>query len=491
MDNPTIFISGTTGYIGAKLVRLLHHGGLNIRCGARIPEFLKGKVPPEVEVVRADCFDKNSLIEALTGVHMAYYLVHSLAITKGQDFEELEHQCATNFAEAASECGVQRIIYLGGLGVEDTDLSPHLRSRQKVGKILSSTGVSVVEFRASIIIGSGSLSFEMIRALCERLPFMICPRWVKSMAQPIGVWSTLDYLTSALKLETEGHKVYEIGGSEQVCYLDIMKEYCRQRGLKRAFIVVPFLTPYLSSLWLGLITPVFARIGRKLVDSLKNSTVITDLSAQQDFPEIALDDLRQTIERSLRDEDAQVRRGRWSDALTTNTTLVNWGGFRQGNKIVDSHSITIESDNPEAVFEPIRRIGGANGWYYANFLWKIRGFMDLLVGGVGLKRGRPDPQDLLVGDTVDWWRVQEYDPPSYLRLFAEMKTPGRAWLEFQVSSIAKDRYEIKQTAIFDPHGILGLMYWYALYPLHGIIFRGMLKEMGRQIQVSATSKVQS
>ena len=302
MSSPKVFVSGATGYIGAKLVRLLHHEGFKVRCGARIPEFLGSKVPEDVEVVQADCLDLESLEVALKGIDTAYYLVHSLAITKGQDFESLEHRCASNFAAAASRCGVKSIVYLGGLGVEDSQLSPHLRSRQQVGKLLNSTDVPVIEFRASIIIGSGSLSFEMIRALCERLPFMICPRWVKSMAQPIGVWSTLSYLRAALDQDQQGHLIYEIGGSEQVCYLDIMKEYCRQRGLKRAFIVVPFLTPYLSSLWLGLITPVFARIGRKLVDSLKNSTVVTDSRAQQDFPEIPLDNLRETIERSLREE---------------------------------------------------------------------------------------------------------------------------------------------------------------------------------------------
>ena len=477
-----ILIAGATGYIGSKLLRNLNHAGHKVRCGARIPEFLKSRAPSNVEVVPLDCTLPDTLQTATEEIDSAFYLVHSLGTKQGSKFESIEYDCARNFAQVAAKNGVKKIIYLGGLGEPETKLSAHLRSRQKVGEILASTGVPVIEFRASIILGAGSLSFEMVRALCERLPIMICPKWVKTKAQPIGVWSVLEYLQEAIDHDCIGHEIIEIGGIQQVSYLQIMQEYSRLRGLPRRFIPVPFLTPTISSLWLGLVTPLYYRIGRKLIDSLKNPTVVTNNSAKSKFPTVEIEDLSTALAKTIAHEEKESRQVRWSDAIGSKGLRRKWAGVRFGNRIVDSHSLEIKAKNANAAFAPIRRIGGRNGWYYANFLWKIRGFLDLLVGGVGIRRGRPDPDELAVGDTVDWWRVEAYEPDQLLRLYAEMKTPGRAWLEFRVKEIRPGQYRISQNAIFDPIGVMGLLYWYSLYPLHGIIFKGMLRNMRSQIK---------
>lgn len=477
-----VLIAGASGYIGSRLLLNLHKSGHLVRCGARIPEFLRSRVPDAVEVVTLDCLTPDTLRNACKNVDLAYYLVHSLGVSQGQHFENLEYQCAQNFADAAAANGIKKIIYLGGLGNPDTQLSKHLRSRQKVGEILASTGVKVIEFRASIILGAGSLSFEMVRALCERLPIMICPKWVKTRAQPIGVWSVLQYLQKAIEYNPQGHEIIEIGGSEQVSYLQIMQEYCRQRGLNRKFIPVPFLTPTISSLWLGLVTPLYARVGRKLIDSLKNPTIIRNNDARDKFPEVSVEDLGAAVAETISKEEHESRQIRWSDAIGSKGLRRQWAGVRFGNRIVDSHSLEVSANDRDTAFLPIRRIGGKNGWYFANFLWRLRGFLDLLAGGVGIRRGRPDSEHLVVGDTLDWWRVEAYEPGHLLRLYAEMKTPGRAWLEFRITQIADKRYKITQNAIFDPIGLGGLLYWYSLYPLHGIIFKGMLRNMRSQIK---------
>lgn len=477
-----VLIAGASGYIGSRLLLNLQQAGHQVRCGARIPEFLKSRVPTTIEVVTLDCLAPDTLSDACKNVDFAYYLVHSLGASQGQHFEDLEYQCAQNFANAAAANRIKKIIYLGGLGNSDTQLSEHLRSRQKVGQILASTGVQVIEFRASIVLGAGSLSFEMVRALCERLPIMICPKWVKTRAQPIGVWSVLQYLQKAMEYTPDGHEIIEIGGSEQVSYLQIMQEYCRQRGLRRRFIPVPFLTPTISSLWLGLVTPLYARVGRKLIDSLKNPTIITNNDARDKFPDITVEDLETAVAETISKEEHESRQIRWSDAIGSKGLRRQWAGVRFGNRIVDSHSLDISASDRDTVFLPIRRIGGKNGWYFANFLWRLRGFLDLLAGGVGIRRGRPDSENLVVGDTLDWWRVEAYEPGHLLRLYAEMKTPGRAWLEFRVTELAENRYRITQNAIFDPIGLGGLLYWYSLYPLHGIIFKGMLRNMRSQIK---------
>jgi uncharacterized protein YbjT (DUF2867 family) len=480
-----VLVTGATGYIGGRLLKALEKAGWPVRCLARQPEFLRPRVAPNTEVVKADCFDQASLPPAMTGVHTAYYLVHSMG-SSGK-FEEEDRQAALNFAASARQAGVRRLIYLGGLGAEGQSLSAHLRSRQEVADILRSSGIPTIEFRASIVIGSGSLSFEMIRALVQRLPVMICPRWVAVKAQPIAVEDVTAYLLQALELPVEDAAVFEIGGADQVSYGEIMQEYARQCGLRRWMIPVPVLTPRLSSLWLGLVTPIYARIGRKLVDSMRNPTLVRNPSALKVF-DIRPRGLKDAIERALHNENREFAETSWSDALSSSGKTQSWGGVRFGTRLVDSRTLRV-SVTPAAAFAPIRRIGGATGWYFADFLWWLRGFLDLLAGGVGMRRGRRNAETLAVGDALDFWRVEEFKPNRCLRLVAEMKVPGRAWLQFEVEPIDSQpnsqAASIRQTAIFDPAGLGGLAYWYVLYPAHRWIFAGMLRAIALRAELDA------
>jgi uncharacterized protein YbjT (DUF2867 family) len=393
-----------------------------------------------------------------------------------RDYAAQDRIAAENFAKAATQAGVRRLIYLGGLGNPDEKLSKHLRSRQETGNILRAHHAQVIEFRASIVIGSGSLSFEMIRALVERLPIMICPRWVQVKAQPIAIEDLLAYLLAARNLPPAPSQIFEIGGPDQVSYGQIMQETARQRGLKRWMIPVPLLTPYHSSLWLGFVTPLYARVGRKLVESLRNPTLVSNNLAEAVFA-VRPRSVREAIARALVNEDWEFAETRWSDALSSAGPSQAWGGARYGSRLVDSRTVNVAVP-PEQAFAPIRRIGGRTGWYYGNWLWSLRGFLDLLTGGVGVRRGRRDPDNLQVGEPLDFWRVEAFERPQRLRLKAEMKVPGRAWLEFEVTPCEQGS-TIRQTAIFDPLGVAGLLYWYGIYPLHQFVFAGMLRNLAR------------
>lgn len=472
-----ILLTGATGYVGGRLLNALQDEGIKVRCLARNPEYLKAKVTAGTEVVRGDVLDRDSLVGAMSGVDTAYYMVHSMGAKR--DFEDLDRQAATNFGEAAQKCGVKRIIYLGGLGERSAKLSAHLRSRQEVGNILRSFDVQVIELRASIVIGSGSLSFEMIRAIVERLPVMITPRWVYVVAQPIAISDLVQYLLSASELKLDGHQIFEIGGQDQVSYGDLMREYARQRGLRRLMIPVPVLTPKLSSLWLGLVTPLYARVGRKLIDSIRHPTVVQDGSARLVFG-IKPRGVKEAIAEALRNEDQELAQSRWSDALSSAGPGRNWGGVRFGSRLVDCREAPV-CQKPEMAFEAIQRIGGETGWYYANWLWRIRGFIDLLLGGVGIRRGRPHPVKVRIGDPLDWWRVEAFEPNRRLRLVAEMKVPGRAWLEFEVVPNGSESI-IRQSAVFDPVGLWGLIYWYGVYPIHSLVFAGMLRGLAKSAE---------
>lgn len=469
---PLVLLTGATGYIGGRLLREMEKKSWLVRCLARRPEFLKVRVAPTTEVTKGDCLDPVSLAPIMAGVDTAYYLIHSMG-SPGQ-FEEEDRRAAQNFVDAAREAGVRRIVYLGGLGNQDQALSAHLRSRHEVADVLRSSGIPTIEFRASIVIGSGSLSFEMIRALVQRLPVMICPRWVEVKAQPIAVEDVVAYLMAALELPVDRGAVFEIGGADQVSYGEIMQEYARQCGLRRWMIPVPVLTPRLSSLWLALVTPIYARIGRKLVDSMRNPTLAHDPSALTVFG-IKPKGLKAAIERALKHEDQEFALTSWFDALSSSGRPASWGGVQFGTRLVDSRSVQV-SVPPAIAFAPVRRIGGSNGWYFANLLWRLRGSLDLLVGGVGLRRGRRDPHTLMPGDALDFWRVETFEPDQRLGLVAEMKVPGRAWLQFEVKPDSRGSV-IRQTAIFDPAGLAGLLYWYVLFPIHRWIFGGMLREI--------------
>ena len=466
MGEQIVLLTGATGYIGGRLLSRLEQRGVRVRCLSRRPDVLVGRIGPLTEIVSADLSEPETLGRALTGIDTAYYLVHSM--TSRTPFAKADRDAATAFAEAARAQGVRRIVYLGGLGTGDR--SAHLESRQEVGRILRDSGVPTIEFQASVVIGSGSTSFDMLRALVDRLPVMITPRWVGSHCQPIAIEDLLDYLMAALEREPDGGEVFEIGGATVVTYRELMGEYARQRGLRRAMIPVPVLTPHLSSLWLGLVTPVHARVGRSLIESLRSDSTVTDPRALEVFP-IRPRTVRDAIARALGNEDRDFAETRWSDEAVAEDA--SFGGRRLGSRLVDRRSVHVLA-TPDAAFAPIRRIGGGSGWYSARTLWSLRGALDWFVGGPGLRRGRRDPDGVRIGDTIDFWRVEGFEPDHLLRLRAEMKLPGRAWLQLEVEPDATGS-TITQTALFDPDGVAGLAYWYLIWPLHRRIFASMLR----------------
>jgi uncharacterized protein YbjT (DUF2867 family) len=467
-----ILLTGATGYVGGRLLERLQAAGHPVRCLARHPAHLVGRFTGTGEVVRGDVTDPVSLGHAMEKVQVAFYLVHSMS--RGDAFHETDRRGAFLFSEAARAAGVRRIIYLGGLG-QGENLSSHLRSRQEVGRLLRESGVPTLELRASIIIGSGSLSFEMIRALVEKLPLMITPRWVRTRTQPIAIEDVVSALEAAIGTPLASSEVIEIGGADQVSYADLLREYARQRGLRRWMIRVPALTPRLSGLWLGLVTPVYARVGRELVEGLRNETVVRDPSGMQRLG-LRPRGMREAIHRALRHEDRAFAATRWSDAWSS-ANADHYGGRRYGSRLADSRSVTVPVP-PARAFAPIERLGGDTGWYHGGWLWKLRGAIDLVVGGAGMRRGRRDPRRLRDGDTLDFWRVERIEPGRMLRLAAEMRLPGRAWLQFEVDP-GGDGSVIRQTALFDPAGLSGLLYWYTLWPVHELVFSGLLRGIAR------------
>jgi uncharacterized protein YbjT (DUF2867 family) len=471
-------LTGASGYVGGRLLHRLEGSGRPLRCLTRRPALLRDRIGVHTDVVEGDVLDRTSLDVALRGVHTAYYLVHSMG--GGGDFEELDRRGALNFAEAARAAGVAQIVYLGGLGRDD-DLSPHLASRHEVGRLLRDRGVPTVELRASIVIGSGSASFETVRALVEHLPAIVVPPWVETLAQPIAIEDVVDYLLAAIELERPIDAVYEIGGTDQVTYADVMREYARQRGLRRCVIRAPFITPGTSRLLLGLLTPVYGRIAGAMVDSLRNETVVTSPAVDGAFA-VRTRGLSAAIERALVNEDREFAETHWSDALPAQQPL-RWGGLAFGRRLVASRAVRVERE-PEEAFAPIQRIGGSTGWYGANWFWRLRGLLDTLRGGVGLRRGRRHPSELRVGDTVDFWRVERLESGRVLRLAAEMKIPGRLWLQFEVEPTGQDSV-VRQTTVFDPAGYVGLVYWYLLYPIHHRVFSRMLRGIRRAMSNGA------
>jgi uncharacterized protein YbjT (DUF2867 family) len=451
---PAILITGATGYVGGRLLRHLEEGGHALRCLVRTPAGIHA-AGRQTDIVQGDCLDEASLDAALEGIQTAYYLVHSMA--GGADFAERDRRAALHFGRAAARAGVRRIIYLGGLIDEQGPLSAHLKSRAETGDILRDSGVPVIEFRASIIIGAGSLSYQMIEALVERLPVMVCPRWVATLTQPIAIDDVVAYLATALKLPDGPSCRFDIGGPETVSYGDMMRSYARLRGLRRLLLPVPFLTPHLSGLWLALVTPAQARIGKALVEGLKNSTVVQSTAARDTFG---------------------IQPMPLDDALVV---AISEGAHRRQRS--DTRVMSIDA-LPAQAFAPIRRIGGATGWYFLNFLWSLRGWVDHRVGGVGMRRGRRDPDACMVGDVIDGWTVEAYQTDRRLRLSSDWKLPGRAWLEFEVTPLDGRRSALRQTATFDPRGLLGRAYWYALVPIHAILFRGMLTRIAHRAAVS-------
>ena len=476
---PLILVTGATGYIGGRLVPRLLEAEWRVRCLVRDPARLEGRSwQGAVEIVTGDVLDAASLAPAMRGVHTAYYLVHSMG--GGAGFHGRDLTGARHFAEAARDCGVTRIIYLGGLAEEQRDLSHHLRSRQQTGDVLRSAGVPVTEFRAGVIVGSGSVSFELIRYLTERLPAMICPRWVFTRTQPIGVREVLAYLTAALAQSASTGRTIEIGGADVLTYGEMMQGYAAARGLTRWIIPVPVLTPRLSSYWVNIVTPIPAAIARPLIDGLRNESIVHDPVAAELFPQIQPVRYRESVARALARLRASEIETTWSDALSTSSgarppvVLATHEGM-----IIERREREVEADE-RAVFAVFTGLGGRRGWLYMNWAWVIRGFLDRAIGGVGLRRGRRDPDALRAGDALDFWRVEAVEPGKLLRLRAEMKVPGEAWLQFKVVPEAGGTVRLSQTAFFAPKGLLGWLYWYALYPVHALIFSGLVDRIARR-----------
>jgi uncharacterized protein YbjT (DUF2867 family) len=476
-----VLLTGATGYVGGRLLHRLEASGRRVRCLTRRPAALATCVADGTEVVDGDVLDAASLRRAMDGIATAYYLVHSMGTSTR--FEALDRTAARNFAEASRSAGVRRIVYLGGLGSGDR-LSPHLASRQEVGAILRSSGVPTIEFRASIVIGSGSASYELVRALVESLPLVVAPPWVETAAQPIAIEDVLEYLLAALEREDHRSAIFEIGGAEPVTYAEIIREYARQRGLRRPLLRSSLLTPRLSRFFLGLITPVYGQVAEALVEGLRNETVVRSAAALEAFP-IRPRGLQGAVERALINEDLDFAETRWSDAFAS-APPAGVAPTPFGRRLVTSRVIRVNTDAKDA-FDPIQRIGGDTGWYAANWFWSARGLLDTLRGGVGLRRGRRDAADLRVGDTIDFWRVEALEPGRRLRLAAEMRIPGRLWLQFEIDPHDDGGVQVRQTTVFDPAGCVGLAYWYLLCPIHHLVFVSMLRGIGRLIERQAAA----
>jgi uncharacterized protein YbjT (DUF2867 family) len=473
-----ILVVGASGYVGGRLAGRLAAPGRVIRLASRDVRGLAERFPG-AEIARLDLLDPGTLPAALEGVDVAFYLAHSMAGGE-RGFVERDTRAARSFAQAARQAGVDHIVYLGGLGDPSTELSPHLASRQKVGAELAAHGVPVTEFRAAVIIGSGSASFELLRSLVEHLPVMVTPRWVRTLCQPIAIRDVLDYLVAAVD-HPEHHGVVEIGGPDVLSYAEMMQTYARLRGLRRLMVPVPVLTPRLSSYWCSLVTPVPSSIARPLIEGLRNQVVVGDPGPAAIYgvtPAPFEEAVRRAIER-LDGHDVETT---WFDSLgVPGRADLDAAGSREG-MIVDRQHRHVAAP-VERAFAEVERLGGRVGWPYGNLLWRLRGAADRLVGGPGMRLGRRDPDHVRVGDAVDFWRVEEVDRPHRLRLRAEMKVPGRAWLQFEVAPEGSGT-RLVQTAFFEPKGLSGLLYWYLLLPAHALVFRGTIRNLARSAEHS-------
>ncbi len=468
-------MTGASGYIGGRLVRLLLDGGHDVRCLARDPAKLSAHPwRYQVEVVRGDVLDPPSLEAAMAGCDAAFYLVHSMDGAR-EGFAKRDRDAADNFGAAAGAAGIRRIVYLGGLG-SGNDLSEHLASRQEVGEVLRDGPTPVTEVRAAVIIGSGSVSFEMMRYLTEVLPVMVTPRWVRTRCQPIAIRNVLEILDAAISDEGDEDHIWEVGGPDQLTYEEMMQIYAQEAGLRRRVIVpVPLLSPQLSRHWIGLVTPLPAGVAKPLVNSLRNEVTVVDNSIAESVTE-RLIPFREAVQRALTSSiDARVVT-RWSDASASPAQAQpsdpEWAG---GTLKVDERIIET-SARPEDVYWAFARIGGDVGYYAFDWAWQVRGLLDSLVGGVGLRRGRRDPEHLRQGEALDFWRVANVVPGHSLQLAAEMKLPGQAWLEFEVVPTSNGS-RLRQTAYFRPRGLFGRLYWAVLAPFHSRIFPRMAERI--------------
>jgi uncharacterized protein YbjT (DUF2867 family) len=430
--------------------------------------------------MQGDVLHKETLSLAFKNVDLIFYLIHSMT-TGGKDFDIQDRVAAMNVQAAAEEAGVSRIVYLGGLGKKNEEQSPHLRSRHEVGDILRSGKTLVTEFRAGVIVGSGSASFEMVHHLVNRLPLMICPRWLIIKTQPIAIADVLTYLVESVNQPESVSKIIDIGGPEVLTYRQMMLTVARELGLRRFLIQVPVLTPRLSSYWVNLVTPIPARLARILIESVRHETICENTDALRIFNFTPM-----KFEDAVREAISSIRSCGVGKIPANISVGTNYLGIDPSHLFKDKRVHNVEV-SCERIFDVISSIGGDNGWYYANWLWKLRGIIDQQFGGVGLRRGRRHPRELAIGDTLDFWRVEDYLPNRRILLRAEMKVWGRAWLEFQTESINSTSTKFTQTATYYPKGLMGIIYWFSIYPIHIIIFRGMLRAIVRKAK-DITSK---
>jgi uncharacterized protein YbjT (DUF2867 family) len=475
-----ILVTGASGYIGSQLIPRLVGAGHQVVGMVRDPVRLRGRGWDGVEIRRGNLLDPASLGPVMQGVELAYYLVHSMA-DGVQGFIARDHSAAQNFGQAARQNGVQRIIYLGGLGDCDKFISPHLEARQDVGDILRSSGVPVTEFRAAIIIGSGSMSFEMIRYLTERLPILPAPAWITTRCQPIAIDNILDYLLAGLTTSLPSNEVYEIGGPDVLTYAQIIQGYAQTRGLRRHMFTLPFLNTPVLAYGARLFTPLPSPYLHILIDGMRSEVVVGDPSAHQLFAPQQIT-YKEAVKLALQRRGTGQAESFWQGSPA---------GLGPGVDHLDVEGMFIEqrrtviNASPEAVYSIVEQVGGKRGWYYANWLWQLRGLIDQLAGGQGMRRGRRDPLHAHLGDVLDCWRVEAVQPGVRLRLFFEMKAPGPAWLQFEVLPHAAGGALLVITAFFEPHGLAGLGYWYALYPFHLLIFKGMSAAIKRRAEATS------
>ncbi|WP_238335050.1 SDR family oxidoreductase [Kribbella amoyensis] len=486
MDGQLVLVTGVTGYIGGRLVPELLKAGYRVRAMARNPRRLRDREwYDQVEVVEADAADRHQLDAAMEGVDVAYYLIHALGT--GKRFESRDRHTALTFGTAAREAGVGRIVYLGGLYPQQEELSPHLDSRREVGEILLASGVPTTVLRAAVILGSGSASFEMLRYLTDRLPVMVTPRWLGTRIQPIAVRDVLHYLVGSATMPPEVSRGFDIGGPDVLTYRDMMQRYAAVANLThRRIVTVPLLTPSLSSHWVGLVTPVPSSIARPLVDSLIHEVVCKehDIAEYVPDPEPGLTGFDRAVELALKRVQALDVTTSWASAATPGAPSdplpsdPDWSG---GSLYVDERSSAVSATR-ERLWAVIEGIGGRNGWYSWRLGWWARGLLDRVFGGPGLRRGRRNPNDLSVGDPLDWWRVEEIEDLRLLRLRAEMRLPGLAWLELVIDQDAEGSTVFRQRALFHPHGLPGHLYWWAVKPFHGIVFGGMQRNIATKAE---------
>lgn len=481
MTNLRVLTTGATGYIGRSLVPQLLETGCPVRVLVRNPDRLRGRAWLEkVEVFQGDALQPATLPPALQGIDVAYYLIHSLCA--GSDFAALDLTAARDFGEAARAAGVQRIIYLGALGDPTTMLSPHLRSRQDTGDALREAGVPVTEFRAGIIIGSGSGSFEMIRHLTERIPLLICPPLILSRVQPIAIHNVLEYLATTLQVPASVGRIIEIGGADVLTYGDTLLRYARVRGLRRRLLPVPFLSPRLAASWGSILTPVSLRIAQPLFEGLHNEVLVRDHVARELFPQIQLLDYQTALLLAL----AQLHPARvdmdWIDAqaaahgapVSATTTIAEGMHIDRRYRTISAH--------PTDVCSILAGLGGEMGWLYANWAWRMRGFVDHLLGGGRSGRSCADPHDIRAGDTLDFMRVETIEPGQLVRLRDEYNPAGSFWLQWEAQLLPDSRTRLSQTIFFAPKGLPGLAYWFLFSGLHARIFSGLLREIGRKAE---------